>query len=145
MNAPTFILIVVALRFFPIPCLHADSPIPSADVPEGWTTLSPRSELRPAFSFQPTGGRSGRGAYIIQHDARDGLDGAWKKTFPVRPGGFYRLEAYRSVDNVYSPRRSAMVRLLWKMGIDPSQVLHTNTGRPIQLVNGGRVIKELFA
>jgi len=114
MNAPTFILIVVALRFFPIPCLHADSPIPSADVPEGWTTLSPRPELRPAFSFQPTGGRSGRGAYIIQHDARDGLDGAWKKTFPVRPGGFYRLEAYRSVDNVYSPRRSAMVRLLWK-------------------------------
>jgi hypothetical protein len=31
-----------------------------------------------------------------------------------------------------------------KMGIDPTQALHTNTGRPVQLVNNGRVIKELF-
>jgi hypothetical protein len=30
------------------------------------------------------------------------------------------------------------------MDIDPNQVLHTNTGRPIQLVNNGRLIKELF-
>jgi len=31
-----------------------------------------------------------------------------------------------------------------KLGIDPHQVLHTNSGRPVQLVNGGRQIKELF-
>src|SRR5205807_2418002 len=30
------------------------------------------------------------------------------------------------------------------MVIEPHQVLHTNTGRPIQLVNGGKPIKELF-
>src|SRR5213596_2580728 len=35
--------------------------------------------------------------------------------------------------------------LYTKMGIDPAQVLHTNTGRPVQLVNNGRLIKELFA
>jgi len=30
------------------------------------------------------------------------------------------------------------------MGIDPHQALHTNTGRPVPLVNEGRLIKELF-
>ena len=30
------------------------------------------------------------------------------------------------------------------LGIDPAQVLHTSTGRPVQLVNNGRLIKELF-
>ena len=33
---------------------------------------------------------------------------------------------------------------LRKMGIDPNQVLHTNTGRPVQLVNNGRRIREIF-
>ena len=36
-------------------------------------------------------------------------------------------------------------RLYTKMGIDPTEHLHTNTGRPVQLVNGGKPIKELFA
>jgi hypothetical protein len=31
------------------------------------------------------------------------------------------------------------------MGIDPNQLLHTSSGRPVHLVNGGRLIKELFA
>jgi hypothetical protein len=31
------------------------------------------------------------------------------------------------------------------MGIDHTEILHTNTGRPVPLVNNGRLIKELFA
>jgi hypothetical protein len=31
------------------------------------------------------------------------------------------------------------------MGIDPAEHLVTNTGRPVQLVNGGAPIRELFA
>ena len=53
------------------------------------------------------------------------------------PKGYYASE------NVYKPEDFAAT-LYTKMGIDPSQVLHTNTGRPIQLVNGGRLMKELF-
>ncbi len=54
------------------------------------------------------------------------------------PKGYYASE------NIYSPEDFA-VSLYTKLGIDPHQVLHTNTGRPVQLVNGGKPIKELFA
>lgn len=54
------------------------------------------------------------------------------------PKGYYASE------NVYSPEDFA-ASLYTKLGIDPAQILYTNTGRPIQLVNGGKRIKELFA
>lgn len=31
------------------------------------------------------------------------------------------------------------------LGIDPTQEYHTATGRPIEIVRGGKVIEELFA
>lgn len=52
-------------------------------------------------------------------------------------------KGYYAAENVYTPEDFA-ASLYTKMGIDPHQVLHTNTGRPVQLVNGGRLIKELF-
>lgn len=52
-------------------------------------------------------------------------------------------KGYYASENVYTPEDFA-ASLYTKMGIDPHQVLHTNTGRPVQLVNGGRLIKELF-
>jgi hypothetical protein len=52
-------------------------------------------------------------------------------------------KGYYASENVYKPEDFA-ASLYTKMGIDPAQVLHTNTGRPIQLVNNGRLIKELF-
>jgi hypothetical protein len=54
------------------------------------------------------------------------------------PKGYYASE------NVYRPEDFA-ASLYTKMGIDHAQVLHTTTGRPVQLVNNGRLIKELFA
>jgi hypothetical protein len=54
------------------------------------------------------------------------------------------VKGYNASENVYSPEDFA-ASLYTKMGINPHQVLHTNTGRPIQLVNNGRLIKELFA
>lgn len=53
-------------------------------------------------------------------------------------------KGYYASENIYTPEDFAAT-LYTKMGIDPEQVLHTNTGRPVQLVNGGRRIKELFA
>lgn len=53
-------------------------------------------------------------------------------------------KGYYASDAVYKPEDFAAT-LYTKMGIDPTQLLHTSTGRPIQLVNGGRLIKELFA
>ena len=51
--------------------------------------------------------------------------------------------AYAS-SHIHSPEDFAF-SLYTKMGIDPAKHLHTNTGRPVQLVNGGQPIKELFA
>jgi hypothetical protein len=44
------------------------------DIPEGWQTASPREEF--ARSFQLVRRRfDGNGSFIIQADAREGLDG----------------------------------------------------------------------
>ena len=53
-------------------------------------------------------------------------------------------KGYYAAENIYSPEDFA-VSLYTKLGIDPHQMLHTATGRPVQLVNGGKPIKELFA
>jgi hypothetical protein len=52
-------------------------------------------------------------------------------------------KGYHASENVYRPEDFA-ASLYTKMGIDHAQVMHTSTGRPIQLVNNGRLIKELF-
>jgi uncharacterized protein (DUF1501 family) len=53
------------------------------------------------------------------------------------------VKGYNASENVYRPEDFA-ASIYTKMGIDPNQALHTNTGRPIRLVNEGRMIKELF-
>ena len=53
-------------------------------------------------------------------------------------------KGYYASENIYSPEDFAS-SLYTKMGIDPTVALHKNTGRPVQLVNGGHLIKELFA
>ncbi len=52
-------------------------------------------------------------------------------------------KGYAASENVHRPEDFA-ASLYTKMGIDPNQTLHTKTGRPVQLVNNGRLIKELF-
>jgi len=88
--------------------------LPLRGATNDWQTASPREEIKPAFSFAPRGGRSGTGALIIEHDSREGLDGYWTKTIPIKGGRYYRFEVYRKTTNVAVPRRSAMVRLLWQ-------------------------------
>ncbi|HEY0456483.1 MAG TPA: DUF1501 domain-containing protein [Verrucomicrobiae bacterium] len=53
-------------------------------------------------------------------------------------------KGYHAAENVYRPEDFA-ASLYTKMGIDPAQTLHTNTGRPVQLVSNGKLIKEVFA
>lgn len=78
-----------------------------------WQPAAPRDEIRPAFSHDESAGRGGRTALVIEHDAREGLQGFWQKSFQVTGGKFYRFEAFRKIEHVDSPRRSAVVRLLW--------------------------------
>src|SRR5262249_61151430 len=57
---------------------------------------------------------SGHGSLLIRADARDGLDGHWTKTFPVHGGEYYRFCVLERLDHVATPRRSALVRILWR-------------------------------
>ena len=54
------------------------------------------------------------------------------------------IKGYHASENVLSPEDFA-ASVYAKMGIDPSQVMHTSTGRPVPLVKDGQPIKELFA
>lgn len=84
------------------------------DAPAGWETASPRDEIRPKFEYDPQGGRDHQGSFRVVADERKGLDGWWTTTFPVKGGEHYRFSAYRKTENVDMPRRSGVVRLLWR-------------------------------
>lgn len=83
-------------------------------VQNGWKSASPREEIRPKFSTNARGGLNGEGSLVIQSDAREGLDGYWTKTVPIKGGQYYRFIAWRKLENVLSPRRSAGVRVVWQ-------------------------------
>ncbi|MFO0808592.1 MAG: carbon-nitrogen hydrolase family protein [Gemmataceae bacterium] len=87
---------------------------PVSGVPAGWTTQSPRAEIRPAFAFDPHGGPRQTGSWIVTHDRREGLDGWFQKSFPVTGGEYYRIHAVRKTTGVAVPRRSAIVRIVWQ-------------------------------
>ncbi len=53
-------------------------------------------------------------------------------------------KGYYASENVYRPEDFA-ASLYTKLGIDPHQVLHKTSGRPVQLVNNGTLIKEIFS
>src|SRR6516165_1582851 len=85
-----------------------------ASAPEGWAPASPREEIRPAFRFDPRGGRDGKGGFIVQHDRREGLQGCWVRTYAIEGGRYYRFAAARRVREVALARRSAVARILWQ-------------------------------
>jgi predicted amidohydrolase len=100
----------------------ADAPQPTADA---WSPVSPRDEIRPAFATDPAGAPGGRPALIIRAVAREGLDGAWLRAFPVAGGQQYRFAALYHATNVPDPRRSVVVKLDWRDANDKALPLDT--------------------
>jgi predicted amidohydrolase len=81
--------------------------------PAGWRAIAPREEIRPAFAYDAHGGPDHQGSFVIRADAREGLVGWWTKTFPVEGGRSYRFSAVRRCEQVSTPRRSALARVIW--------------------------------
>ena len=79
--------------FLLLPLAHAAN-----QPPEGWQTVAPRDEIRPAFSFEPGGGPKQAGSFVVTRDQRDGLDGWFQKSFAVSGGECYRFQAVRQSD-----------------------------------------------
>lgn len=80
---------------------------------DGWSPSSPRDEIRPDFAIEKTGGPDGQGGLVIAHDDREGLDGAWTKTFDVEGGNYYRITAHGRVVSVPNPRYHTYVELMF--------------------------------
>lgn len=95
-------------------------------------------------------GEFGRTPKVNKDAGRDHWPGAMSvlmagaKIPPGQVVGATDAKGYYASESVYKPEDFA-ASLYTKMGIDPAQVLHTNTGRPVQLVSNGRLMKELFA
>src|SRR5438034_7851488 len=81
--------------------------------PAGWETQSPRDEIRPDFVYKADGGMQGNECFIIRTDAREGLDGCWRKSFPVTGGKAYRFSVFYQAKSVALPRRSVLAKLDW--------------------------------
>jgi predicted amidohydrolase len=102
---------------------------PSNLVDAAWQKAAPRDEIQPRFDFEPTGGRKGGPALITSADEREGLSGQWFKIVPVQGGQHYRFSAWRKAENVPTPRRSIVARLLWQ-DKEGKQVAHDGPGLP---------------
>ena len=70
----------------------------------GWRPFSPRDEICPAFALRKKGGPGGQGGLLVRHDSREGLDGAWSKTFEVEGDSHYRVTASAKTHKVGNPR-----------------------------------------
>jgi predicted amidohydrolase len=90
------------------------APRASQTAPDGWSTAAPREEIRPEFAYEAASSADDQGDLIIRADHRDGLDGCWKKTFPITGGHHYRFEASYRAKGVAVPRRSVVAEIYWK-------------------------------
>jgi predicted amidohydrolase len=108
MNRMVFALVLTALS--------ASIGVPAGEggAPEGWTTAAPREEIRPPFAFDAQGGPHGTACFIIRADQREGLDGCWRKTFPIQGSKYYHFESFYKAKGVPVPRRSIVAKIHWQ-------------------------------
>src|SRR5438876_494279 len=84
---------------------------PSSRPPDGWTTTSPRDEIRPEFAYDSKGAADGSGCFVIKADQRQGLAGYWQNAVPVTGGKHYHFSARYQAKGVTVPRRSIVVEI----------------------------------
>lgn len=106
-------LLVVGFGFSG-PAMAGEESAGQFGAPGGWQTTSPRDEIRPEFAFESSGGIDGKGNFVIRTDAREGLDGCWRKSVVVEGGKAYRVEAFYQAKSVALARRSVLLKLDWR-------------------------------
>jgi predicted amidohydrolase len=90
------------------------SAVAGDDVPFGWTTHTPREELRPAFEYSANGGWQDGPRWTIGADSREGQIGWWETIVPVEGGKPHRFEIRRRVEGASVPRQSCYARVFWQ-------------------------------
>jgi predicted amidohydrolase len=85
-----------------------------AGTPVGWSSAAPRDEISPRFDYNATGGKDGRGEFIIDGSGVKGANGWWQTVVPVQGGTFYVFRVLRRATGVELPRRSIFARIQWR-------------------------------
>jgi hypothetical protein len=110
---PAVWAIAIAVASLAVRGGHAIASDATATAPDDWTAVAPRDEVRPDFSYEPGGTALGQGVFVIR-SPREGLDGCWKKTFPVSGGRHYHFTAGYQAKGVGVPRRSVVAEIHWR-------------------------------
>ena len=106
-------LLLGLIAFFVVSAVDARQPTETV-LPAGWTTKTPRAEIAPEFAYIAKGGLKGQGSLTISADNQEGLFGWFEKTFEIKGGQYYRFSALQRTRGVKLPRRTAVVRILWR-------------------------------
>ena len=106
----------------------------------GWLAAAPREEIRPTFAVDAKGAAGGKQELLISADDTIGRHGWYQKSFPVVGGKFVHFHASRRTENVETPRRSAIVRIVWKDAKGHSVLADVPPGRENDL--GGVPLAE---
>ena len=80
----------------------------------GWSTGSPREEIRPEFACESGEAPGHQAVLVIRAGQRDGVDGYWTRAFPVTGGRHYRFDARYQARGVDLPRRSVVAEIHWR-------------------------------
>jgi len=79
----------------------------------GWTAAAPREEISRCFAMTSAAARAGRGRWSSLRRAGR-AHRLVDETFEIEGGQITSFTAWRQTDGVASPRRSGVVRILWR-------------------------------
>jgi predicted amidohydrolase len=109
----TLSLAILALLLFQA-TPTADASTPESLTHDGWTTAAPRDAIRPLFNVVPKDGPKGKPSLVIRMDRREGLHGAWTKTFNIEGGKHYGFHALHKTSGVSDSRRNVLAKITWQ-------------------------------
>jgi predicted amidohydrolase len=100
-------VLAVAAFVHPVPAPGGEASL------DGWRSAAQREEISPRFRYDARGGRSGKGAMIIEGAGRLEPAGYWTKTFPVKGSRYYRFRAWRKLSRAPWPAQNAPATITW--------------------------------
>ncbi|MFO1063758.1 MAG: carbon-nitrogen hydrolase family protein [Pirellulales bacterium] len=110
-----YVLLLAVFSAISVPAFSPISDTVRADddnAPPGWSTQSPRDELRPQF-WSNSRTSADRVVMRIEADERTGLVGAWTRTQTVKGGQYYSFTVERKTTGMSLTRRSAVPEITW--------------------------------
>jgi predicted amidohydrolase len=98
----------LSLALVAVLSLASDGPT----APDGWRAVTPRDEIAPEFGVETTDGLTSPLLRIAGRGS-EAVDGRWVRDWPVTPQTYYEFTGQYRAENVASPARSVLARVLW--------------------------------